>query len=104
MFGHVKKTFCVTGSTSFFIRCTCPDQAKTLANVKIFGDGKVLADEEERLYWQKANQDRQEKLTGKVKANTGQMRGKDRVVRQFRQMEETKREQSNSHKFFEDDE
>jgi hypothetical protein len=75
-----------------------------LANVKIFGDGTVLADDEERLYWQKANQDRLEKLSGKVKTHPNRIRGKDKVVRQFKQMEETKREQSNSHKFFDDDE
>jgi hypothetical protein len=56
-----------------------------LANVKIFGDGKVLADEEERQYWEKANQDREEKLGGKVQLKASRVRGKDKVVRQFKQ-------------------
>jgi hypothetical protein len=73
------------GATAFYVRCGCPEQAKTLANVKIFGDGKVLADEEERQYWEKANQDREEKLGGKVQLKASRVRGKDKVVRQFKQ-------------------
>ena len=92
------------GATSFYVRCGCPDQAKTLANIKILGDGKVLADEEEKDYWEKANRDRQEKIGGKIKLKqTHHERGKDKVVRQYKEMEEAKH-QSNTHKFFDDDE
>jgi hypothetical protein len=63
----------------FYVRCGSPEQAKTLSNVKILGDGKVLSDSEEKEYWTKANKDREEKLGGKVKVKTTRLRGKDKV-------------------------
>jgi hypothetical protein len=34
------------------------------------GDGKVLADQEEKDYWEKANKDREEKIGGKIKVKS----------------------------------
>jgi hypothetical protein len=62
--------FYISGANSFYVRCGSPDQAKTLSNVKILGDGKVLADQEEKDYWEKANKDREEKIGGKIKVKS----------------------------------
>ncbi len=68
-FTYNKKLF-ISGANSFYVRCGSPDQAKTLSNVKILGDGKVLADQEEKDYWEKANKDREEKIGGKIKVKS----------------------------------
>ena len=92
--------FSFSGANLFYVRCGSPEQAKTLSNVKILGDGKVLSDAEEKDYWEKANSDRKEKLEGKVKVKSSRPRGKDKVVKQFKKMEE---KQANNHKFFEEE-
>ncbi len=69
----------ISAANVFYVRCGSPEQAKTLSNVKILGDGKVLSDSEEKEYWTKANQDREEKLSGKVKVKSTRLRGKDKV-------------------------
>ena len=71
--------FCFSAANVFYVRCGSPEQAKTLSNVKILGDGKVLSDSEEKEYWTKANQDREEKLGGKIKVKSTRLRGKDKV-------------------------
>ena len=71
--------FFFSAANVFYVRCGSPEQAKTLSNVKILGDGKVLSDSEEKEYWTKANQDREEKLGGKIKVKSTRLRGKDKV-------------------------
>ena len=93
-------TFSLSGANSFYVRCGSEEQAKTLSNVTILGEGKVLSDAEEKEYWQKANSDRKEKLEGKIKVKSTRPRGKDKVVKQFKSMEE---KQANNHQFFEEE-
>ncbi len=87
-------------ANSFYVPCGIAEKAKTLSNVKILGDWKVLNYAEEKYYWQKANSHRKEKLKGKVKVRSSRPSGKDKVVKQFKKMEE---KQANNHKFFEEE-
>ena len=60
----------------------------------------VIEGEEETAYWEKIKQDREAKLSGKVKTknNSKKMRGQDRLVKKIQSMNQNE----NSHKFFDD--
>ena len=74
--------------------------AKTLSNAKILGQSTILEGEEESTYWEKIKQDREAKLSGKIKTknNSKKMRGQDRLVKKIQSMNQNE----NSHKFFDD--
>ena len=88
------------GATEYHVRCAHPEMAKTLSNAKILGQGTILEGEEESGYWEKIKQDREAKLSGKIKSknNSKKMRGQDRLVKKIQSMNQNE----NSHKFFDD--
>jgi len=88
------------GATEYHVRCAHPEMAKTLSNAKILGQSTILEGEEETAYWEKIKQDREAKLSGKVKTknNSKKMRGQDRLVKKIQSMNQNE----NSHKFFDD--
>lgn len=90
------------GASEYYVRCSNPDQAKTLANAKILGQSEILSGESEENYWQKIKDDREAKLSGKIKkkSSTSKPRGKDRLVLKVHEMQQ----KENCHKFFNEDE
>lgn len=92
------------GSTEYFVRCAHPEQAKTLANAKIFGQSEILTGKVEQDYWDKIMKDREDKITGKVKrpvaSTVKKQRGKLRVMKKMDEMQQSE----NVHKYFNDDE
>ena len=87
------------GSMEYHVRCAHEEQAKTLANAKILGEGEVLTGEPEKEYWAKIMKDRQAKLSGQVPSKTKKPRGKERIVKKIRDMQH----KENVHKYFEED-
>ena len=55
------------GANEYHVRCSNPEQAKILAAAKILGQSEILSGDPEVNYWQKIKDDREAKLSGKIK-------------------------------------
>ncbi|XP_077286126.1 la related protein 7 [Arctopsyche grandis] len=77
---HVKYVDIKEGSTDIYIRMDDSDAAKQFASSGIFSEARVLAGEEERLYWEELRRQQ----TGRSSSKRT-MRGRDRLIQKAQQ-------------------